>query len=308
MARTARNCCCASLQDRVWSAPCAGPSSRRRRRRSSGGPAGRHGPWGSDGARRRRPGASRERRLRGPRTPTVTAVFLIRPTAIRPSPPADPASHPPDAEDTTMQAAILGDGPFGRAVADALGGARRGRARRRATAGRTRTTAATSRASTSSSTRRAATRSLAQRRGRRRTEASAGSSSPRPRGNGRPARRRRAASRPGRGCRRRLQLQPRCARLRAARRDGRAPGWRGLPGYEPYVVEWHRRGKADRPSGTARDLARRILAAEPVARPRRRADRRPRRGRGARGRRQCGPARTRAATSSASTARARRSS
>ena len=36
-----------------------------------------------------------------------------------------------------------------------------------------------------------------------------------------------------------------------------------LPGYEPYVVEWHRRGKADRPSGTTRDLARRILAADP---------------------------------------------
>ncbi len=37
----------------------------------------------------------------------------------------------------------------------------------------------------------------------------------------------------------------------------------GLPGYEPYVVEWHRREKADRPSGTARDLARRILSANP---------------------------------------------
>jgi 4-hydroxy-tetrahydrodipicolinate reductase len=37
-----------------------------------------------------------------------------------------------------------------------------------------------------------------------------------------------------------------------------------LPGYEPYVVEWHRRGKQDRPSGTARDLARRILAADPA--------------------------------------------
>lgn len=36
-----------------------------------------------------------------------------------------------------------------------------------------------------------------------------------------------------------------------------------LPGYEPYVVEWHRHGKVDRPSGTARDLARRILAADP---------------------------------------------
>ena len=37
-----------------------------------------------------------------------------------------------------------------------------------------------------------------------------------------------------------------------------------LPGYEPYVVEWHRHGKVDRPSGTARDLARRILAADPT--------------------------------------------
>ncbi len=35
-----------------------------------------------------------------------------------------------------------------------------------------------------------------------------------------------------------------------------------LPGYEPYIVEWHRHGKADRPSGTARELARRVLAAD----------------------------------------------
>jgi 4-hydroxy-tetrahydrodipicolinate reductase len=32
---------------------------------------------------------------------------------------------------------------------------------------------------------------------------------------------------------------------------------------DPYVLEWHRRAKADRPSGTARDLARRILAIHP---------------------------------------------
>jgi len=37
-----------------------------------------------------------------------------------------------------------------------------------------------------------------------------------------------------------------------------------LPGYEPYIVEWHRHGKADRPSGTARDLARRVLGADPA--------------------------------------------
>ncbi len=34
-------------------------------------------------------------------------------------------------------------------------------------------------------------------------------------------------------------------------------------GFEPSVVEWHRRGKADRPSGTARTIARRISEADP---------------------------------------------
>lgn len=34
-------------------------------------------------------------------------------------------------------------------------------------------------------------------------------------------------------------------------------------GFEPSIVEWHRRGKADRPSGTARHLARRITAVDP---------------------------------------------
>lgn len=31
--------------------------------------------------------------------------------------------------------------------------------------------------------------------------------------------------------------------------------------FDPYIVEWHRRTKLDRPSGTARELARRIIAA-----------------------------------------------
>ena len=44
---------------------------------------------------------------------------------------------------------------------------------------------------------------------------------------------------------------------------------------DPYVLEWHRRSKADRPSGTAGDLARRIIAIHP--RKRRQAD--PRSGR-----------------------------
>jgi 4-hydroxy-tetrahydrodipicolinate reductase len=35
------------------------------------------------------------------------------------------------------------------------------------------------------------------------------------------------------------------------------------PEFEPYLWEHHRRGKADRPSGTARELARRIAAVDP---------------------------------------------
>jgi 4-hydroxy-tetrahydrodipicolinate reductase len=34
-------------------------------------------------------------------------------------------------------------------------------------------------------------------------------------------------------------------------------------GFEPSIVEWHRRGKTDRPSGTARHIARRITAVDP---------------------------------------------
>ena len=41
--------------------------------------------------------------------------------------------------------------------------------------------------------------------------------------------------------------------------------------YDPYIVEWHRRTKADRPSGTALELSRRLIAAHPrktrIARP-----------------------------------------
>jgi 4-hydroxy-tetrahydrodipicolinate reductase len=34
-------------------------------------------------------------------------------------------------------------------------------------------------------------------------------------------------------------------------------------GFDPSIVEWHRRGKADRPSSTARHIVRRIAAADP---------------------------------------------
>jgi 4-hydroxy-tetrahydrodipicolinate reductase len=36
-----------------------------------------------------------------------------------------------------------------------------------------------------------------------------------------------------------------------------------IDGFEPYLLEWHRRSKRDRPSGTARELVRRIAAAAP---------------------------------------------
>jgi 4-hydroxy-tetrahydrodipicolinate reductase len=36
-----------------------------------------------------------------------------------------------------------------------------------------------------------------------------------------------------------------------------------LDAFDPYLVEWHRRSKPDRPSGTATDLARRIVADHP---------------------------------------------
>ncbi len=39
-----------------------------------------------------------------------------------------------------------------------------------------------------------------------------------------------------------------------------------LPAYDAYVLEWHRRGKTDRPSGTALNLARRVLDVHPVKR------------------------------------------
>jgi 4-hydroxy-tetrahydrodipicolinate reductase len=44
---------------------------------------------------------------------------------------------------------------------------------------------------------------------------------------------------------------------------GQAAAMYARAGFEPSIVEWHRRGKTDRPSGTAHDIARRITAADP---------------------------------------------
>jgi 4-hydroxy-tetrahydrodipicolinate reductase len=50
-----------------------------------------------------------------------------------------------------------------------------------------------------------------------------------------------------------LRLVDEAARLAAA-----------LGGFEPSVLEWHRRSKADRPSGTAREIVRRLAVAVPI--------------------------------------------
>jgi 4-hydroxy-tetrahydrodipicolinate reductase len=47
--------------------------------------------------------------------------------------------------------------------------------------------------------------------------------------------------------------------LRLVARAGELTG--PIGGFEPFVVEWHRKGKRDRPSGTARELVRRISTA-----------------------------------------------
>jgi 4-hydroxy-tetrahydrodipicolinate reductase len=39
-----------------------------------------------------------------------------------------------------------------------------------------------------------------------------------------------------------------------------------VPAFDPFLVEWHRRSKADRPSGTAAELARRVTARHPTRR------------------------------------------
>ena len=51
-----------------------------------------------------------------------------------------------------------------------------------------------------------------------------------------------------------LRLVSEAARLAAA-----------VGGFEPSVVEWHRRAKADRPSGTAREIVRRLNESLPIA-------------------------------------------
>jgi 4-hydroxy-tetrahydrodipicolinate reductase len=42
-----------------------------------------------------------------------------------------------------------------------------------------------------------------------------------------------------------------------------ARSYGALPAFDPYIVEWHRRTKVDQPSGTAKELARRLIAAHP---------------------------------------------
>lgn len=48
-----------------------------------------------------------------------------------------------------------------------------------------------------------------------------------------------------------------------------------IGGFDPYIVEWHRRSKRDRPSGTARELARRVAGATKARSPSPRPSERP---------------------------------
>jgi 4-hydroxy-tetrahydrodipicolinate reductase len=50
--------------------------------------------------------------------------------------------------------------------------------------------------------------------------------------------------------------------LRLVEEAGRLAG--AIGGFEPSVVEWHRRSKHDRPSGTAREIVRRLAARLPI--------------------------------------------
>ena len=156
---------------------------------------------------------------------------------------------------------ILGDGPLGRAVETAA----RERGDEVRVLGRPADRPASARrpcaAPASSSRRRAATRSAPTSRPRS-TPAAAGSSSPRPAG---PAARADVDA----------MLREHGAAAVAAsnfsigvvlfgRLVEAAVGLFGpLEAFDPYLLEWHRRSKRDRPSGTAADLARRIADAHP---------------------------------------------
>ena len=161
-----------------------------------------------------------------------------------------------------MDTIILGDGPLGRAIADAF----RGRAGTTASCPRP-AAAAPPRPGRPRRARRSSSRRLARDAVAANVDAAprrrlpAASSSRRPAGSGpRPSSMRllRAARR---GRRRRPEPEPRRGPLLPARRARDRAARRRIDGFEPYLVEWHRRAKRDRPSGTARELARRIIAA-----------------------------------------------
>ena len=159
---------------------------------------------------------------------------------------------------------VLGDGPLGRAVGAALRGARRRRPRSSAgpPSGRHDPAALARRRRRRRRVARA-TRSPANVGGRARRRLPPASSSRRPAGTrtGRAVERAaaRATARP-RSSRRTSASASRCS-AGSSRRRSRCSG--RSTAFDPYLVEWHRRAKRDRPSGTARELARRIVAGHP---------------------------------------------
>ena len=219
-------------------------------RRSSGGPAGRHGPWGSGRrVRRRRTGASRERRLQGPRHHDGDRGFFVSWTR----PPTRRPLHSDGGTRRMDTMIILGDGALGRRrSADALAAAaRRPDPRRRPRPAAVRD--ARSGAAGRGGPRR---RGIARRRGRRPTwpprsrPAAGGSSSPR-----------RAGPRTARPWSELMRDHGATAVAASNFSLGVALFGRlvetavalfgPLDDFDPYLLEWHRRGKRDRPSGTA---------------------------------------------------------
>ena len=240
------------------------------RRRSSGGPAGRHGPWGSDGASNDEPGPPGNGGSRGRGTTTVTAAFCL----------SGPPTRRPLTSEVREHDMTTIDHPRRRRP-----GPRRRRRRRAARRRRPRRSAGRPAGATIRRPSPAPTLVVEASRGdavldrtsraaldagvRRFVIATTGWDG-RPR---RASRRSSAITAPPPSPRRTSASASRCSAGSSTRRSRCSAA---STAFDPYLVEWHRRAKRDRPSGTARDLAGRIVDGHPrperAGRPRGRLD------------------------------------
>ena len=211
-------------------------------RRSLGGPAGRLGPWGSDGARATNHGASGTGGAEGAAdTTNGAAAFVILG-------PPDPRLHPRK-DVRTMQLLDLRTRPAraarSRAAAADAGWPAPTLVGRPDPDGRRAPPPRADVVVEASSPAAVAANLEHALRGRQ----PARSSSRRPAGTPTPARVRALPPRARRRGRRRAQPR-RSARRCSCGSPSTRPRWYARAGsFEPSIVEWHRRGKADRPSG-----------------------------------------------------------